>query len=201
MPNRGNNAATPEFRSRNSALKIHFLGPGAESGELRRLARRHLGSPSTSCPGCRRTTARIVSWLTPNTLARERRLFVAASARMVVSCSAVSLRARARYRRCEPGLPRNGQRGAIAGRVRRSGKRMRQVPIGKIEDAEPIPVASANSITRSGRGTTATAVLLSMTTRWISGAPACSVPPGSRCVDSLQSGRTPAGTRPPESLG
>jgi hypothetical protein len=45
-----------------------------------------------------RTTQRIVSWLTPNSRARSRKLLVAASARIVASCASVSLRARVRYR-------------------------------------------------------------------------------------------------------
>ncbi len=41
-----------------------------------------------------RSTARTVSWLTPNSAASDRRLLVTASARMVATCSAVSLRRR-----------------------------------------------------------------------------------------------------------
>ena len=43
-----------------------------------------------------RSTARIVSWLTPKSAARDRRLLVAARARIADSFSSVSLRERAR---------------------------------------------------------------------------------------------------------
>jgi hypothetical protein len=94
-----------------------------------------------------RSTARIVSWLTPNSAASARRLFVVPRARIDASRSGVSLRARAPYRGGEDDSRREGQRRATAGSARRSGNGMRQVPI-VIEDAEPIPVASASSISR-----------------------------------------------------
>ena len=74
-----------------------------------------------------------------------RRAATKLSARIAVSCSRVSLRARARYRGAADSLCRVGQREACADSVRRSGKRTRNVPAGMLEDAEPIPVASAGA--------------------------------------------------------
>jgi hypothetical protein len=61
---------------------------------------------------------------------------------MSASCSAVSLRARARYRRGEVVSRREGRRGADASSERMSGNGMRARPSRWIEDAEAIPVAS-----------------------------------------------------------
>jgi len=49
---------------------------------------------ASGAPGSSRTTARIVSWLTPNSAARTRRLRVWARARIAASCSDDSLRLR-----------------------------------------------------------------------------------------------------------
>ena len=92
-----------------------------------------------------RATARIVSWLTPNSAASERRLLGSARARIVDSCSTVSLRARARYLGRENPSRRDGHRGFGVGSVRISGNGMRRRRSRRIEDAEPIPVASAAS--------------------------------------------------------
>jgi hypothetical protein len=103
---------------------------------------------TASCEAFCRNTARIVSWLTPKSAASARRLLVPARARMERSCSGLSLRARAQYRvRAETsrgGCRRCGHRTPHADPARRSGKGMRTDPI-VIEEAEPIPVASAIS--------------------------------------------------------
>ena len=92
-----------------------------------------------------RTTVRIVSWLPPNWATRARRLLVPASARIALSCSRVSLRARARDRRLE-GESQFDPRGGATEELRlRSGNGMRDRPSEKLEDAEAIPVASALS--------------------------------------------------------
>ena len=65
-----------------------------------------------------RSTARTVSWLTPNSAARERRLFVAASARITASCSGDSLRRRGVWyaARLDPPLTRRGGASAMTTR-------------------------------------------------------------------------------------
>src|SRR4051812_13729701 len=62
-----------------------------------------------------------------------------ASARIVVSWSAVSLRARVRYRAATGALRCDCQRRDGWDSSRKLGKRIRQVPVGMMEDAEPIP--------------------------------------------------------------
>ena len=64
--------------------------------------------------------ARIVSWLTPKSAASERRLLVPARARIVDSCSGVSLRARARYRGGDHASRCDGHRGWSEGVGRKS---------------------------------------------------------------------------------
>jgi hypothetical protein len=71
---------------------------------------------------------------------------------IAASCSAVSLRARARYRRPEGESQRDRHRGASEGLVRRSGNGIRVRPTTRIEDAEPIPVASALSTLTPNKG-------------------------------------------------
>ena len=92
-----------------------------------------------------RTTARIVSWLTPNSAARERRLLVAARARMAPLAHGSA---------CEHGRDTEGVKihhapmataDGSEGSARRSGNGMREHPSGRIEDVEAIPVAFARS--------------------------------------------------------
>ena len=129
-----------------------------------------------------RTTARIVSWLTPKSTANERRLRVPARARIADSCSGVSLRARPRYREGVAASRDDGQRGEVEETHAEVQDRHPTVPtreVLKVRIRPPSlpPVHSFPSrLTpsgrgsakkkgrRSGRGTTATAVLLLTTT-------------------------------------
>ena len=109
----------------------------------------------TAAASRRRTTARTVSWLTPNSAARARRLMNAVRARMATSLAAVSLQGRCWYRRWtgSSGRHRAGHRRTKAAAGRGSGTEIRRSRRSQdvAEDSEPTPGASAGKTSRSAR--------------------------------------------------